>query len=79
LGPFLIPEPTRTQHRIEVIDRAYAAVLAAKSPAQRAALLADCERSARLILAAGERLRHPGWTEQQIATAVAGRIMNGAV
>jgi hypothetical protein len=71
-------EPAMAQHRIEVIDRAYAAILAAKTPAERVALLVDCERSTRLLLAAGERLRHPDWTEDQIAAAVAKRIMDGA-
>ena len=78
MGLFFLPEFTMRRHRIEVIDRAYAAILAAKTPAERVAMLADCERSARLILAAGERLRHPDWTEQEIAAAVAKRIMNGA-
>jgi hypothetical protein len=32
------------QLRIEVIDRAYAAILAAKTPAERAAITADCNR-----------------------------------
>jgi hypothetical protein len=64
--------------RIEVIDRRYAAILAAKTPAERAWMIGDCHRSARIVLAAGERTRHPTWTEQQISRAVSTRIVDGA-
>lgn len=47
------------QLRIEVIDRLYAAILAARTPAERAFMIEDCHRTARIMLAAGERLRHP--------------------
>lgn len=47
------------QLRIEVIDRLYAAILAARTPAERAWMIKDCHRTARIMLAAGERLRHP--------------------
>jgi hypothetical protein len=66
------------QLRIEVIDRTYAAILAAKTPAERAWMIGDCHRSARIVLAAGERTRHPTWTEQQISRAVSKRIVDGA-
>jgi hypothetical protein len=46
--------------RIEVIDRTYAAILAAKTPAERAWMIGDCHRSARIVLAAGERIRRGG-------------------
>jgi hypothetical protein len=36
------------QLRIEVIDRAYAAILAAKTPAERAWMIEDCNRTAQL-------------------------------
>jgi hypothetical protein len=64
--------------RVEVIDRAYAAILAAKTPAERAWMIGDCHNSARIVLAAGERTRHPTWTEQQISHAVSKRIVDGA-
>ena len=64
--------------RIEVIDRTYAAILAAKTPAERAWMIGDCYRSARIVLAAGERVRHPNWTEQQISRAVSKRLVDGA-
>jgi hypothetical protein len=65
-------------HRVEVIDRTYAAVLAAKTPAERVAMIADCHRSARLVIAAGERMRHPTLTEERIAEIVSGRLLRGA-
>ena len=64
--------------RIEVIDRRYAAILAAKTPAERAWMIGDCHKSARIVLAAGERIRHPTWTERQVSRAVSKRIVDGA-
>jgi hypothetical protein len=66
------------QLRVEVIDRTYAAILASKTPAERASMIGDCHRSARIVLAAGERIRHPTWTEQQTSRAVSKRIDDGA-
>ena len=63
---------------IEVIDRAYAAVLTAKTPAQRAWMVNDCHRTARVFLAAGERARHPDWPEERIQLAVSKRLIDGA-
>jgi hypothetical protein len=64
--------------RIEVIDRTYATFLSAKTPSERAWMIGDCHRSARIALAAGERIRHPTWTEQQVSRAVSKRIVDGA-
>jgi hypothetical protein len=64
--------------RIEVIDRTYAAFLSARTPAERAWMIGDCHRSARIVLAAGERIRHPTWTEPQVSLAVSKRIVDGA-
>lgn len=66
------------QLRIEVIDREYAAILAAKTPAERGGMIADCYRCARLVLAAGERLRHPAWSEEQLDSSVSKRLLNGS-
>jgi hypothetical protein len=67
-----------SRYRIEVIDRHYAAILAAKTPTERVAMILDCNRTARLLLSAGERMRHPDWSETQIAASVSQRIANGA-
>ena len=66
------------QLRIEVIDRAYAAILATKTPAERAWMIEDCNRTARIVLAAGERMRHPSSSQKQVALAVSRRILDGA-
>ena len=39
------------RHRVEVIDRTYAAILAAKTPAERVAIMDSMHRSARRFLA----------------------------
>ena len=66
------------QLRVEVIDRIYAGILSNKTPAERAAMIADCQRSAIVVLAAGERLRHPDWSEEQISVSIAKRLLDGA-
>lgn len=67
------------RHRVEVIDRTYAAILAAKTHAERVAMIADCYRTARLIVAAGERMRDPNLTGDAIAERVSKRILNGSI
>ncbi|MGL6074235.1 MAG: hypothetical protein ACRC8S_08745 [Fimbriiglobus sp.] len=63
---------------VEVIDREYAAILATKTPAEKAAMINDCHRTARIFMAAGERMRHPEYTEEQIQAAVAKRLLDGS-
>lgn len=63
---------------VEVIDRTYAAILAARTPAERAWMIGDCHRSARILLAAGERARHPDWSDEQVSLAVSKRLVDGA-
>ncbi len=38
------------KHRVEVIDRTYAAILAAKTPAERVAIMDSMHRMARLVV-----------------------------
>ena len=64
--------------RIEVIDRAYAAILAAKSPADRVGMVAEAYRTARMLVEAGVRHQHPAWTELQIQSEVVRRMTHGA-
>jgi hypothetical protein len=51
--------------RIEVIDRTYAAILAAKSPAERAAMASSAHRTARIMLESRVRQLYPDWTNEQ--------------
>ena len=64
--------------RIEVIDREYAAILAAKTPAERVGLVAEATRMARLLAACGIRHIHPEWSEVEVQAEVARRILCGA-
>jgi hypothetical protein len=64
--------------RFDRIDREYAAILRSKTPSQRALMINDCWRTARAFLAAGERMRHPDWTEEQIQKTVSQRLLDGA-
>jgi hypothetical protein len=53
------------QHRVEVIDRAYAALMAIKTPAERVAMAAAAHRSARTIIRARVDQVLPGATPQE--------------
>jgi hypothetical protein len=64
--------------RFDRMDRDYAAVLRSKTPSERAWMINDCWRTARAFVAAGERMRHPDWTEEQIQKAVSQRLLHGA-
>jgi hypothetical protein len=64
--PVSNPEGQAMQiNRIEVIDRAYAALLAAKTPAERVAMADAAHRSARQMICSRVLQLHPDWTEQQ--------------
>ena len=64
--------------RIEVIDRAYAAILAAKTPSERIEMVFEAHRTARMLAEAGVRYSHPDWTESQIRSEAVKRISHGA-
>jgi hypothetical protein len=51
--------------RIEVIDRAYAAVLAAKTPAERLAAADSAHRAARVMIRSVVQQLHPDWTDEE--------------
>lgn len=61
--------------RIEVIDRTYAAVLAAKSPAERVAMADGLHRAARQMLAARVAQLHPEWNDEQRHREVLRRLL----
>ena len=52
------------QLRIEVIDRTYAAILAAKSPAERIAIASSAHRTARIMVESRIRQLYPDWTNE---------------
>lgn len=57
--------------KIEIIDDDMVAVFSSKSPAERIAIVADANRTARILAAAGARYLHPNWDEPQIQAEVA--------
>ncbi|MCY2925607.1 MAG: hypothetical protein NT031_09225 [Planctomycetota bacterium] len=63
--------------QIEVIDEAQAKVLRGKTPAQRVAMVGQCNRTMRLLIQARLQARHPDWTDEQLAAGVARRMRGG--
>ena len=63
--------------RIEVVDDALVQFLKEKSPAERIAIVADANHTARILAAAGARYLHPTWDKSQILAEVARRIGGG--
>jgi hypothetical protein len=64
--------------RIEVIDREYAAVLAAKTPAERVAIASAAHRSARIMIDARLRSLFPELSEEHRAREFLRRLLGGA-
>ena len=62
---------------IEVIDDDLAAVLRAKTPAERIEMIAAANRTARLIARAGILYQHPDWDERQIQAEILRRVCGG--
>lgn len=72
---------TMTQHRnrIEVIDRVYAAILAAKTPAERVAMTASAHRTARTIIRSRVDQLYPEATPEEKQREFLRRLLgNGA-
>jgi hypothetical protein len=74
--------PQASPHRldaasIEVIDDSMAAILRAKTPAQRIAMVGAAHRTARHLIAAGVRVLHPDWTAEQVKAETARRLLDG--
>jgi len=65
-------EHARAAHAVQV------EIYRAMTPAQRMEQALRMNRSMRELLAAGFRMRQPGWSEAQIKRAVADRILYAA-
>jgi hypothetical protein len=72
--------PTRTLNPscIEVVDDTIAAVLRAKAPWERVAMVGQANRTVRQLIAGGVRVKHPDWTDEQVSREVARRMLGGA-
>ena len=64
--------------RREVVDDEMAAVLAAKSGAERLAMAAGLYRAARRMMESHLRERHPSWDTEQLETEMLRRLGDGA-
>ena len=67
------PVPSVRRPCIEVLDDAMVAVLRAKTPAERVAMVFDAELTMRLMLQSHLHWQHPRWNPEQIATEIARR------
>ena len=63
--------------KIELLDDATVAILRAKTPAERLAMAFECNRTTRLLIADQLRMQHPDWTDGQIQSDVARRMLVG--
>jgi hypothetical protein len=63
---------------IEAVDDELAAVLRMKSPADRIRMVGEANDTARILAAAGIRYFHPDWSEDQIGSEVARRMLRAA-
>ena len=61
--------------QIEVVDEAQARVLRGKTPAERIAMVLQCNETMRLLIEARLRTRHPEWTDGQVSAGVARRML----
>jgi hypothetical protein len=60
--------------KFDVIDETYAALLATKTPAEKMAMVGNAHETAKVLVAAGVRIRHPDFNEEQVKREVC-RIM----
>jgi len=63
--------------QIEVLDDAVAEVLRRKTPAERVAMVFECNRTMRLLIEGRLRTDHPDWDDARVSAEVAGRMMRG--
>ncbi len=63
---------------IEIPDERISRILRTKTIAERVAMIADANDTARLIAAAGIRHLHPNWSEDQVQREVARRMLGAA-
>jgi hypothetical protein len=60
------------------LDDVVVPILRTKTPAEKIAMIASGDRVVRMLEAAGLRLRHPDWTEEQIRQTIVNRRLHGA-
>lgn len=68
------PNPAESDH-LDVADAYQASIYRTMTPQQRMQQALRMNRAMRELLAAGYRMRHPTWSDAQVARAVADRIL----
>jgi len=63
--------------QIEVVDRALAEVLRARTPTERIAMALDAGRTLRLVVEGSIRTRHPDWDDARVSAELARRMSLG--
>lgn len=64
--------------RIEVLDPMVAEILRSKTGTERVQMTVESNRSMRRRLEAHIRHLHPDWTDDEVRTEIARRVLNGA-
>jgi hypothetical protein len=64
--------------RIEIVEDDVAAALRKMEPATRLELVFQAEKFTRMLMEAGVRSRHPGWTEEDVHKEVARLWLHGS-
>jgi hypothetical protein len=65
--------------RIEAVDDCIVPILRAKTAVERIAMFDAANRTARLLQAAGLRMRHPKWTDAMIESEINRIRINGTI
>jgi hypothetical protein len=68
---------SNSPNHFETLDPVMIEVFKSKTPAERIAMVAAANRTARTLAAAGARYLHPDWDESQIQAEVARRVAGG--
>jgi len=63
--------------QIEVVDDAVAEILRRKTPAERVAMIFDCNKTMRLLIEGRLRSVHADWDDERIGAEVARRMTRG--
>jgi len=63
--------------RFEMVDDEMAALMRAKTPAERVACVTAANHTARLLASAGIRHQHPEWDDAKVKAEVARRMSRG--
>jgi hypothetical protein len=64
--------------QIEVVDEIMVPFLRVKTPAERIAMIAACNRTARELLKCNVMRGHPEWDDVQVQSEVARRMLRAA-